>query len=89
VPLNVIAKGLREADNFNWMITLYEQTLWLTDCVKAKGVLITLTEWEHITLTVITLSGLHCIPKHNLKKFKSLLNWVQMLHLSSEVILTA
>jgi hypothetical protein len=63
-PLNVITLGQRESENINRMITISDCLLIQSDCLLVILDLINLGKFDHInrviTLSVITLSGLHC-----------------------------
>jgi hypothetical protein len=63
MPYNVITFSQAIADNNIQRITLSKQTLWVTDRKTVKK---SSKNWQHyniyrmLTLTVITVSGLHC-----------------------------
>jgi hypothetical protein len=63
-PLNVITLGQRESDNINQMITISSCLLIQSDRLLGIWALLNLGQFDHInrmiTLSVITLSGLHC-----------------------------
>jgi hypothetical protein len=62
--LNVITLGQRESDNINRMITISDRLLIQSACLLVIWDLLNLGQFDHInrmiTLSVITLSGLHC-----------------------------
>jgi hypothetical protein len=64
-PLNVITLGQMESDNINRMITITDCLLIQKGCLLVIWDLLNLGQFDHInqmiTLSVITLSGLHCI----------------------------
>ena len=66
-PLNVITLGQRESDNINRMITISNCRLIQSTNFLFFGELVNLGQFDHsnqmITLSVITISGLHCTMK--------------------------
>jgi hypothetical protein len=77
-PLNVITLGQMESDNINQMITITNCLLIQKSCLLFIWDLVSMGQFDHsihkITLSVITLSGLHCVstylcrrPRNNLK----------------------
>ncbi len=69
-PLNVITLGQRESDNINRMITISNCLLKQKAFLLFIWDLLNLGQFDHInqkiTISVITLSGLHCTSRGKL-----------------------